>query len=284
MVPENINNIIDNYKGAHKSLDELIQKLENIIGILANKKDKVENYKLDKVILDNLKEKIKKAFDEHLNELTTLNIDEFNNNTNKVPSNNSTLLNKNSLESDNNNLLESTSKMKKRSLSLISLYLYYDSYNSEINSPISTKSNDEMSSTLDNLSELILLLYSNNKDKNLRKIYETKKVDLKETFDDIKKNRWKIKYYFLTDLLENISLLNANIFVKINASKGNVEELVEKTKSLYEDNKNSTLNEKIEKLIRKIQTNILDNIVVNLDKSMIDFNNKLIDNLTENSR
>ena len=188
VVPENITSIIDNYKGVHESLDELIKKLENIFDILTNKKDKVENYKLDKAILDNLKVKIKKAFDEHLNELKTLNTDEFNNtNSNEIQSNiNSTLLNKNNLESDDNNLLESTSKMKKRSLSLISRHLYYDPYNSEISSPISTKSNDEMSSTLDNLLALIRILYSNNKDFKDKDIQHQRISLLKDSFETLK--------------------------------------------------------------------------------------------------
>ena len=188
VVPENITSIIDNYKGVHESLDELIKKLENIFNILTNKKDKVENYKLDKAILDNLKVKIKKAFDEHLNELKTLNTDEFNNtNSNEIQSNiNSTLLNKNNLESDDNNLLESTSKMKKRSLSLISRHLYYDPYNSEISSPISTKSNDEMSSTLDNLLALIRILYSNNKDFKDKDIQHQRISLLKDSFETLK--------------------------------------------------------------------------------------------------
>ena len=120
------------------------------------------------------------------------------------------------------------------------------------------------------------------KGKNFTQIYETKKEDLKETFDEFKKKTdEKLNSTILNDLLEKISQLNENISVKIDASKGNVTELVEKAKAIYEDNKNSTLVEKIEKLNTKIQTNLLDKIVVSLDKSLTDFNNELIGNLTE---
>ena len=73
-VPENISQIIDNYKDVHESLNDLLKELQNIFDILTNKKDKEDNYKLDRAILNNLKEKIKKAFDEHLNELKKLNL------------------------------------------------------------------------------------------------------------------------------------------------------------------------------------------------------------------
>ena len=120
------------------------------------------------------------------------------------------------------------------------------------------------------------------KGKNFTQIYETKKEDLKDTFDEFKKKTdEKLNSTILNDLLDKISQINANISVKIDESKGNVSELVEKVKAIYEDNKNSTLVEKVEKLNTKIQTNILDAIVVKLDKSMTDFNNELVGNLTE---
>ena len=120
------------------------------------------------------------------------------------------------------------------------------------------------------------------KGKNFTQIYETKKEDLKDTFDEFKKKTdEKLNSTILNDLLDKISQINANISVKIDESKGNVSELVEKAKAIYEDNKNSTLVEKVEKLNTKIQTNILDAIVVKLDKSMTDFNNELVGNLTE---
>ena len=189
IIPENITNIIDNYKDVHESLNDSLNELQNIFDILTNKKDKVENYKLDRAILDNLKGKIQKAFDEHLNELKNLNTDEFNTN-NETPSNlRATLLSKNVSENNNNNnnnLLETTSKMKKRRLSLISRHLYYDPYNSEISSPLSTKSNDEMSSTLDNLMSLIRILYSNNKDFKDKEIQEQRITLLKDSLEALK--------------------------------------------------------------------------------------------------
>ena len=120
------------------------------------------------------------------------------------------------------------------------------------------------------------------KGKNFTQIYETKKEDLKDTFDEFKKKTdEKLNSTILNDLLDKISQINANISVKIDESIGNVSELVEKAKAIYEDNKNSTLVEKVDKLNTKIQTNILDAIVVKLDKSMTDFNNELVGNLTE---
>ena len=185
IIPDNITNIINNYKDVHPSLNESLTDLQNILDILTNKKDKVENYKLDKAILDNLKEKIKAAFDEHLNELKKLSSDEFNKTTNEDSNNiRATLLGKNSLKS--NNLLESTSKMKKRRLSLISRNLYYNPYNNLIVSPISTKSNDGMSSALENLLALIRVLYSNNKDFKDKDIQEQRISLLKEAFEMLK--------------------------------------------------------------------------------------------------
>ena len=187
ITPEDITKIIDNYKNVHESLNDLINELQNIFDVLTNKKDKVENYKLDKAILENLKEKIKVAFDEHLNELKKLNTEEFNLNNNESPMNlRATLLNRNNLNSTNNNLLESASKMKKRRLSIISRHLYYDPYNSQISSPISTKSNDDMSSTLDNLLALIRILYSNNKEFKDKDIQEQRISLLKEAFEALK--------------------------------------------------------------------------------------------------
>ena len=185
IVTDNIINIINNYKDVHPSLNESLTDLQNILDILTNKKDKVENYKLDKAILDNLKEKIKAAFDEHLNELKKLSSDEFNKTTNEDINNmRATLLSKTSLK--NNNLIESTSKMKKRRLSLISRNLYYNPYNNLITSPISTKSNDDMSSALENLLALIRVLYSNNKDFKDKDIQEQRISLLKEAFEMLK--------------------------------------------------------------------------------------------------
>ena len=159
IVPENVESIIDNYKGVHESLNDLLSELQNIMDILTNKKDKEENLKNDKALLDNLKEKIIKAFNGHLDELKKVNTEEFNTNNNEVQDN----LQSKNIPQDNN-ILESTSNMKKRRLSVISRHLFYSPYNSQINSPISTKSNEEMSSILDNLLSLLRLLYSNDKD------------------------------------------------------------------------------------------------------------------------
>ena len=182
IVPENISNIIDNYKGIHGSLNEALNELQNIFDILTNKKDIVENYKLDKAILDNLKEKIKEAFDEHLSELKKLSSDESN--INETPNMlRATLLNANIKK---NKILESTSKMNKRRLSLISQNLYYNPYNSQICSPISTKSNEDMSSTLDNLLSLIRVLYTNNKDFKDKEIQNQRISLLKEALETLK--------------------------------------------------------------------------------------------------
>ena len=178
-VPENISQIIDNYKDVHESLNDLLKELQNIFDILTNKKDKEDNYKLDRAILNNLKEKIKKAFDEHLNELKKLNIEEFNNanNDTQAPSDNHLI---------DNNILESSSNMKKRRLSVISHHLFYDPYNSKITSPISLKSHEDMSSCLDSLLALIRLIYSNNKDFKDKDIQEQRLSLLKEAFDTMK--------------------------------------------------------------------------------------------------
>ena len=186
ITPDNISNIINNYKDVHPSLNESLNDLQNILDILTNKKDKVENYKLDKAILDDLKEKVKIAFDGHLEELKKLSLDDFNmNNINEEPNNlRATLLNRNIIQKKD--LLESTSKMKKRRLSLISRNLYYNPYNNLIISPISTKSNDDMSSTLDNLLALIRVLYSNNKDFKDKEIQEKRLSLLKDAFEVLK--------------------------------------------------------------------------------------------------
>ena len=184
--PDNISEIINNYKDVHESLNDSLNQLQNILDILTNKKGKEDNYKLDKAILNNLREKIKKAFDEHLNELKKLNTDEFNNAISDDMNINlrTTLLNKNNI--NNNNLLESTSNMKKRRLSIISHHLFYDPYNNQICSPISLKSHEDMSTSLDSLLSLIRLVYSNNKDFKDKDIQEQRISLLKEALETLK--------------------------------------------------------------------------------------------------
>ena len=180
IVPENISSIIENYKDV-ESLNDLLNELQNIMDILTNKKDKVDNLNNDKALLDNLKEKIQKAFNGHLDELKKLNGDEFNTNNNEAQENLS-----NKTNQQDNNILESTSNMKKRRLSLISRHLFYDPYNGNINSPISTKSSEDMSSTLDNLLSLIRVLYSNEKDFK-DKDFQTQRISLiKEGLETLK--------------------------------------------------------------------------------------------------
>lgn len=114
-----------------------------------------------------------------MNELKKLNIEEFNNanNDTQAPSDNHLI---------DNNILESSSNMKKRRLSVISHHLFYDPYNSKITSPISLKSHEDMSSCLDSLLALIRLIYSNNKDFKDKDIQEQRLSLLKEAFDTMK--------------------------------------------------------------------------------------------------
>ena len=169
----NIHEIINNYKNVHASLRQSLDELDNILNILASKKDKVENYKLDESILNDLVNTINQAFQDHLNELKTLNTDEFNNNINNI-------------EDINDNSIESLSNIKKRKLSIISYHLFYNHYNNQINSQISTK-NDDMYSILDNLFSLIRKLYSNNKDFKDKDIQTQRLSLLNKALDSLKK-------------------------------------------------------------------------------------------------
>ena len=243
-VPENIPQIIDNYKDTHESLNDLLNELQNIFDILTNKKDKEDNYKLDRAILNNLKEKIKQAFDEHLNELKKLNTDEFNNASNdtQAPNDNHLI---------DNNLLESSSNMKKRRLSLISHHLFYDPYNSKITSPISLKSHEDMSSCLDSLLALIRLIYSNNKDFKDKDIQEQRLSLLKDAFDTLKMFTICPENH---KTLEEVGLLN--FMEKLNQEE--IEDFKIYLNSL-DSLKNCTWSENA--VLSLIETNLFDKII-----------------------
>ena len=58
--------------------------------------------------------------------------------------------------------------IKKRRLSIISAHLFYNPFNTQLVSPISTKNKDDIATALDSLLTLIRLLYSNYKDSTIK--------------------------------------------------------------------------------------------------------------------
>ena len=161
---DELNKICNNYKDLENP--EIQNKLKAINKVCIDRTATIKeeaNFKIDAAILSNLKKNIEAAFDKHIAEVDklnpTFNNDEKENNNNKKDI---SILRK-ITKANPENVLENTSTIKKRRLSIISKHLFYDVNNSQINSPISIKNNKDMSTHLDSLLSLIRLLYNNNK-------------------------------------------------------------------------------------------------------------------------
>ena len=140
-----------------------------------NIEEKKENFQSEKLSLTKLEEKINQAYEEHLQKLNKKidedeqsNIDYINN---------------------INDIKELTTITKERKMSIISNILNNNTEeNNKISSPISIKSNEEISSSLDNLISLIRLLHIKFKNSTDKEIQQ-------ERIDLIKKSLKLIKKY-----------------------------------------------------------------------------------------
>ena len=156
---------IDNYKDVHPAISDKLKSIQKVVDSSKSNKKEEENYKIDAAILQNLKKRIESAFDEHINEVDKLNPN-FNNDI-KEEGKEGTQRDLNIIrkmtQAPKKNVVENTSSIKKRRLSIVSRHLFYDPNNNEISSPISIKNKNDLATALDSLLALIRLLYNTNK-------------------------------------------------------------------------------------------------------------------------
>ena len=139
-----------------------------------NIEEKKENFQSEKLSLTKLEEKINQAYEEHLQKLNKKidedeqsNIDYINN---------------------INDIKELTTITKERKMSIISNILNNNTEeNNKISSPISIKSNEEISSSLDNLISLIRLLHIKFKNSTDKEIQQERINLIKKSLKLIKK-------------------------------------------------------------------------------------------------
>ena len=173
---ENIENSIKMYKDTGneelneniKDIEQVVEKMETKEKAPEQKKENAPSFSVDAAILTNIKSRIEESFNNHLSELKKSNPSfEPEDKEESEPS-------------ENENLIESSSKMTKKNLGLIATHLYYNKYNSQIVSPISTKIRDDISNSLDSLLALIRLLYSGQKNNPDQKVQEERMKLLNE--------------------------------------------------------------------------------------------------------
>ena len=140
-----------------------------------NMEEKKENFQSEKLSLTKLEEKINQAYEEHLQKLNKKIDEDEQSNINYI--------------NDINDIKELTNITKERKMSIISNILNNNTEeNKKISSPISIKSNEEISSSLDNLISLIRLLHIKFKNSTDKEIQQ-------ERIDLIKKSLKLIKKY-----------------------------------------------------------------------------------------
>ena len=178
-----LSNSINIFKGTeNKSIEENVKELETIVEKIEKmevkekepeKKEETSSFKVDTAILNNIKKRIEESFNNHLAELKKLN-PQFDS---EEP---------NEEEQTSDNILESSSTVIKRKLTIISSHLIFDKYNSQIVSPISTKIRDDIANALDSLFALIRLLYSGQKNNPDQKVQEERMNLLNECLNVLK--------------------------------------------------------------------------------------------------
>ena len=140
-----------------------------------NIEEKKENFQSEKLSLTKLEEKINQAYEEHLQKLNKKIDEDEQSNIDYI--------------NDINDIKELTTITKERKMSIISNILNNNTEeNNKISSPISIKSNEEISSSLDNLISLIRLLHIKFKNSTDKEIQQ-------ERIDLIKKSLKLIKKY-----------------------------------------------------------------------------------------
>ena len=194
---DDLQNIIKNYKGVDDSLAQNLKELEAILERMSNKDadcEKSANFKVDFAILSNLKKRIEEAFNNHLAEVKKLN-PEFDAEDEEKPEEGQEkkkfakqlgFVRKITAAPEGVNAAELTSSVKKRRLSVISRHLFYNNFNNQIVSPISTKIRDDIATALDSLLALIRLLYSGHRDNPDKKVQDQRMHLLKESIKVLK--------------------------------------------------------------------------------------------------
>ena len=192
---DDLKNIINNYNGVDPRFDEMLKDLQAILDKMCKKEEKpaevpkTDTFKVDYAILNNLKKRIEEAFRSHIAEVKKLNPN-FEADDEEVAeeggdqpqlSKQLGFVRKITAAPSGVNAAELTSSVKKRRLSVISRHLFYNYFNNQIVSPISTRIRDDIATALDSLLALIRLLYSGNRDSTDPNIKEQRMNLLKES-------------------------------------------------------------------------------------------------------
>ena len=143
-----------------KDIEQVVEKMETKEKEPEQKKENASIFSVDSEILANIKSRIEESYNNHLVELKKSN-PQFNAEESTEPE-----------PTENDNILETSSKITKKNLGVIASHLYYNKYNNQIISPISTKIRDDISNALDSLLALIRLLYSGQKNNPDPKVQE----------------------------------------------------------------------------------------------------------------
>ena len=196
---DDLKNIINNYNGVDDSLTENLKELQSILDRMSNKDadlEKSANFKVDFAILNNLKKRIEESFNAHIAEVKKLNPQfsaDDEDAAEEVGEDGQPQLNKQlgfvrkiTAAPSGVNAAEMASSIKKRRLSVISRHLFYNHFNNQIVSPISTKIKDDIATALDSLLALIRLLYSGHRDNPDKKVQEQRMHLLKEALKTLK--------------------------------------------------------------------------------------------------
>ena len=138
------------------------------------KKEEASSFKVDTAILNNIKKRIEESYNNHLTELKKSNPQFDSEETEEKES------------PENQNILETSSFVNRRKLSTTTKHLFFDKFNNQIVSPISTKIRDDISNALDSLLALIRLLYSGQKNNPDPKVQEERMNLLKECLNVLK--------------------------------------------------------------------------------------------------
>ena len=194
---DDLKNTIDNYKGVDDSLAEILKELQILLDRISNKDaecEKSANFKVDFAILNNLKKKIEESFNNHIAKVKKLN-PTFDAEDEEKPEEGEEkpqlkkqlgFVRKITAAPAGVNAAELTSSVKKRRLSVISRHLFFNQFNNQIVSPISTKIRDDIATSLDSLLALIRLLYSGHRDNPDKKIQDQRMHLLKESIKVLK--------------------------------------------------------------------------------------------------
>ena len=189
---DDLTNIINTYKSNEdKEIVENIKDIEKIVEKMETREKEQEQiqaqaqqpelkeqaekteevdvtaiFKVDIAILNNIKKRIEESYSNHLEELKKLN-PKFDTEETKEPE-------------ASDNITEVSSVASRKKIGSIASHLFYNKFNSNIVSQISTKLRDDISNALDSLLALIRLLYSGQKDNSNPKVQEERMKLLNE--------------------------------------------------------------------------------------------------------